>query len=250
MSVGDVEREEGRRALPIPLAALPTSTSARAWLAPRSDGARFHAGIDLGHADEPVLAPESGVVWGVIEASYAEDEPRFSRPRGWAGYGPRVVVLEGDSGAFHVLAHVDDPMVGVGQRVEMGDVLAVVAERGNHLHWEVRDRAQPPAGWATVEVSLQPEAWLAGHLRRWTREADGCPLNPRDTRQTPRACRPSSAAEYHAPSPAPELEVRPGLARTDRARPGVAPTPRPTGRRGRGGGGNSQGGPAGSSSQR
>ncbi len=180
------------RALPIALAALPREGSARAWLAERSDGARLHAGIDLGRQGNDVKAPEAGIVWGVIDASYASDEPRYSHPGGWAGYGPRVVVLEGDSGAWHVLAHVDEPAVRVGERVGIGQRIAVVADRGNHLHWEVRSRTKPPRGMATVEVALDPVAWVAGRIQVWSRAVHGCPPNPGETTRTPTACRPGA----------------------------------------------------------
>lgn len=227
------------RLLPIDGARWPRAQTARAWLASRSDGERLHAGVDLGRAGELVRAPEAGIVWGVIEASYAGDEPRFSRPTGWAGYGPHVVVLEGDSGAWHVLAHVDVDGLGAsrpspGQRVELGQVVALVAERGGHLHWEVRSRTKPPRGWATIEVALDPAAWLEGRTREWSRELDGCPPRPGSTAKTPRACRPG--AEFVAPSPgreeaptAPDPLAPP--ARPVPAAPRRTPPPDPSGAR-------------------
>lgn len=199
------------RVLPVQ-APLPQPGTARAWLAERAHGARLHAGIDLGRAGYTVRAPEAGVVWGVVAASYGDDEPRTSTPAGWAGYGPRVVIVEGDSGAWHVLAHVDHPSVRVGQRVTAGQSVAEVAARGNHLHWEVRSRARPPAGWATVEVALDPLAWLEGSVRPWSRETDGCPSAPQaEGTRTPRACRPG--AQYVPPVPgreeAPQAPPRP-----------------------------------------
>lgn len=213
------------RVLPIALAALPREGTARAWLASRSDGARLHAGVDIGRRGDEVKAPETGVVWGVIEASFAADEPRFSRPLGWAGYGPVVVVLEGDSGAWHVLAHVDHPAVRAGQRVELGEHLADVADRGNHLHWEVRRRTKPPRGWATVEVALEPEAWLAGRIQPWSRAVNGCPPNPGDTTSTPRACRPG--ARDVAPVPGRAAPSAPST-RPRGARPRPRSRPNPT----------------------
>jgi murein DD-endopeptidase MepM/ murein hydrolase activator NlpD len=208
------------RTLPISGAALPRAGGARAWLAERSDGARLHAGVDLGHADDLVLAPEDGTVRYVVEASYAALTPRYSQPLGWAGYGPAAVVVEGDSGAWHLLAHVRDsgawhltahvraPRVAVGQRVAHGEVLAQVAAAGNHLHWEVRTRAKPPRGWATVEIALDPLAWLEGREERYSSEQNGCPRLPNDTTSTPRACRPGALAPTPLP-PGPAEERGP-----------------------------------------
>src|SRR3972149_3812232 len=148
------------RASPIPERAWPRDGALRAWLAARSGGARLHAGVDLGWRGDVVRAPEGGIVDVIGRASYGADTPRTSTPIGWAGYGPFLVVLHGDSGWYHLLAHVVDPSVTLGQRVELGRAIARVSERGDHLHWEVRTRRKPPSGWATVEVTDDPAAWL------------------------------------------------------------------------------------------
>lgn len=164
-----------------------------AWLARRSDGARLHAGVDLrmAGAGEPCFAPESGVVeLAFVSNRPRRDVPRFSRPAGWSGYGPQGVLLRGDSGVWHVLAHLDSVSVTAGQRVAEGQEVG----RGSvvrHVHWEVRTQARPTAGAAVVEVTLDPGAWLRGERVPW---AGQCPEVPGSTRDTPRACRPGRRA--------------------------------------------------------
>lgn len=159
----------------------------RAWLAERSEGARLHAGVDLtGRPGTPVFAPEAGrVVLVLADANNTE---------GWRGYGPGVVLLHGESGAFHNLAHVI-PQCSVGDIVQPGAQLAVQSEL-RHVHWEVRATRWPTQGRAVVEDCADPLAWLRGELVRW----DGrCPRVPGNTTKTPRACRPS----WRGPRPAP-----------------------------------------------
>lgn len=187
------------RQSPIPGARWPREGTARAWLASRADGARLHAGVDLGR-NEPVLAPEAGRVVLVAEASYGGQTPRFSRPAGWGGYGPRAVLIHGESGFFHLLAHVDDVRVSEGDEVAIGQQVATVSPVGRHLHWEVRRRARPPAGVAVVEIVDDPAAWLRHEERPWTPEL-GMPERPGDTWRTPRAARPSWEDEVPAPFP-------------------------------------------------
>ena len=121
---------------------------------------------------------------------------RFSRPSGWSGYGPRGVLLRGDSGVFHVLAHLDSITVRVGQRVNEGDVCGV-GSVVHHVHWEVRQRPRPVAGEAVVEVTLDPGAWLRGERVAY---AGQCPETPGNTRDTPQGCRPNRRARA-APVP-------------------------------------------------
>lgn len=171
---------------------LPAARSApvqgrRAWLAERSNGARLHAGVDLtGAPGTPVLAPENGRVALVLEDADAVE--------GWRGYGPGVVLLLGESGAWHNLAHVL-PRCAQGDIVQAGAALAVQSNL-RHVHWEVRAVKAPTAGRAVVEDCADPLAWQRGELVRW----DGqCPRVPGNTVKTPRACRPS----WRGPRPAP-----------------------------------------------
>ena len=157
-------------------------TGRRAWMAPRSDGARWHAGVDLAAPPgTPVLAPASGRVVGVVRNADATP--------GWRGYGPAVVVVRDDDGAYHVLAHVapDAHLPTPGDIVRAGARIGTIS-REAHVHWEVRAVPRPPRGVAVIEVAADPMAWLTGRIIRW----DGrCPPAPSDTARTPRACRPS-----------------------------------------------------------
>lgn len=168
---------------------------ARAWLATRAEGARLHAGVDLGGTDDRIVAPEPVRVELVLEASYGGRTPRYSRPAGWGGYGPHAVLCRAlEAGApverWHLLAHVDRVSVEAGAVLAQGDLIARVAPIGAHLHWEVRVAAKPPAGWAAVEIALDPGRWLAGEDYRWQHGRDPCPPKPERTARTPRACRP------------------------------------------------------------
>jgi len=189
--------------MPIDGETIPRAGLPRAWLAPRADGRRLHAGVDLGHAaDIVVRAPEAGTVTLTAVSSYAGDEPRHSRPGGWAGYGPQVVILDGASGAWHLLSHLGRVDVEVGEEVEAGAPIGVTATRGRHLHWEVRTRERRPWNWAGVEISADPGAWLeSGELVVWNARDYPCPEEPDDSTLTPRACRPSATPEERAALP-------------------------------------------------
>lgn len=161
-----------------------------AWLARRSDGARLHAGVDMAMGPATVcVAPENGVVVEVAEASRPRPgERQWSRPAGWAGYGPMLALVRGDSGVWHLLAHLDSIDVEAGQRVTEGQRIG----RGSiihHVHWEVRTQARPGPGQATVEITLDPGAWLRGERVPW---AGQCPERPANDRRTPAACRPGA----------------------------------------------------------
>lgn len=136
---------------------------ARRYGAPRSEGRRRHAGIDLGRAGDAVVAPEDGYVDATAVASYGDDVPRWSTPAGWSGYGPGVVIFRGESGFWHILGHVAiGPNAIIGRRYRAGDVIATVHPRGGHVHWEVRRRRQPPAGTPTYDITVDPHAWVRG----------------------------------------------------------------------------------------
>lgn len=161
------------------------------WLARRSDGARLHAGVDLGApVGTPVVAPENGVVVASI--------PDADAVVGWRGYGPGVVVIRGaESGVFYNLAHVA-PIASEGDIVQRGAQVATVGQLGGpHVHFEVRARLQPRDGAAVVEDCADPIAWCErGEVVRW----DGrCPERPVNDARTPRACRPA----WRGPRPAP-----------------------------------------------
>ncbi|WP_328396631.1 M23 family metallopeptidase [Nocardia sp. NBC_00416] len=107
-------------------------------------GARWgtsHNGIDFA-ADmgSPIRSVTDGVV---IEAGPA------------TGFGLWVRVQQ-DDGSVGVYGHMQDILVGVGQQVRAGDVIATVGSRGQstgpHLHYEVH---QPGVG------PVDPQPWLA-----------------------------------------------------------------------------------------
>jgi murein DD-endopeptidase MepM/ murein hydrolase activator NlpD len=176
------------------------------WLAPRSQGHRLHAGVDL-HAAHgaSVLAPESGVVVVAARASYADEVPRHSAPPGWSGYGPGCVVLHGDSGWYHVLAHVAPVGARAIQtyRVAEGDRIASASAVG-HVHWEVRAALHPPGDAATVEVCCNPASWLAASPMMWQGQ---CPDVPTDDTHTPRQCRPGWRGPAPRPFPHPRSQT-------------------------------------------
>lgn len=116
----------------------------------------------------------------------------------------------GDSGAFHLLAHLGTVAVRVGQRLALGELIGTIGRTSSpHLHWEVRSRLQPTGAAAVVEVAADPEAWLEGRWAPW----DGrCPSHPGNTTRTPRACRPAWRGPAPLPFPppgAPSLELVP-----------------------------------------
>lgn len=179
----------------IPLMEFRPVRGARMWQAPRSGGTRLHAGVDLSERPgTPVYAPEDARVVAV----------ELDQRRPWRGYAP-VVFLEGDSGVWHVLSHLDGAELArrldageleLGARVEAGDELATIG-REAHVHWEVRLRPQPVL-WTDplslqrrrqtiAEISADPLAWQEGHIVPFvqTLRSSARPSSPR--RVAPRA---------------------------------------------------------------
>ena len=144
-----------------------------------------HYGVDLaGDIGDPVRAPEAGELVAVMANLSGKDvQP-------WRGYGPGLVVLKGDSGRWHLLAHLDaadlkarfpvwsdaskvdpakdiraqagntDVVIARGgdksvPRVDAGDVVGLVGT-ARHVHWEVRKNklssGYNPAVWARTFV--------------------------------------------------------------------------------------------------
>ncbi|MEV0946844.1 M23 family metallopeptidase [Rhodococcus sp. NPDC049939] len=104
-------------------------------------GARNHGGIDIANSlGAPIVAVADGVV---INAGPAQ------------GYGMWVRIRH-DDGTITTYGHNNDNLVTVGQRVETGQKIATIGNRGNstgpHLHFEV----ETPAGYKT-----DPLKWLA-----------------------------------------------------------------------------------------
>jgi murein DD-endopeptidase MepM/ murein hydrolase activator NlpD len=114
-----------------------------------------HPGLDVAGAQgAAVHAPEDGVI---VNAADGASSP-------FGGYGPWVIVIQGDDGKFHLLGHLDPAtrsMGQVGQRVTAGDVVGTVSS-ANHTHWEVRSRAFPrfSDGESNATNNSDPVAWL------------------------------------------------------------------------------------------
>ncbi|GAB2684760.1 hypothetical protein GCM10027089_01430 [Nocardia thraciensis] len=101
----------------------------------------FHYGVDFADSlGAPIRSVASGTV---IEAGPA------------SGFGLWVRVRH-DDGATAVYGHVNDILTSVGQRVNAGDVIATVGNRGNstgpHLHLEI---------WDPSDVKIDPTPYLA-----------------------------------------------------------------------------------------
>jgi len=114
-----------------------------------------HPGIDVaGVAGTPVMAPEDGVVVSVGDGASAP----------FVGYGPWFAILQGASGKFHFLGHLDPMtqlMATVGQVVSAGDQVGTTSS-ANHTHWEVRDKMVPDfaAGEDNFSNNSDPIGWL------------------------------------------------------------------------------------------
>ncbi|WP_067695942.1 M23 family metallopeptidase [Nocardia jejuensis] len=111
----------------------------------------MHYGIDFADA---IGTPIHSVMGGtVVEAGPA------------SGFGLWVRVLQ-DDGTTAVYGHVNDMYVTAGQRVNTGDVIASVGNRGNstgpHLHLEIWDAAgskMDPLPWLASKGVLMQQQW-------------------------------------------------------------------------------------------
>lgn len=127
-----------------PVAGVISSTFGSRWGA-------MHYGIDF--ADN-IGAPIHSVMGGtVIEAGAAQ------------GFGLWVRVQQ-DDGTIAVYGHVNEMLVSAGQRVNTGDVIATVGNRGNstgpHLHLEIWDAAggkMDPLPWLASKGVIMQQQW-------------------------------------------------------------------------------------------
>ncbi|WP_328601946.1 M23 family metallopeptidase [Nocardia terrae] len=111
----------------------------------------MHYGIDFA---DPIGTPIHSVMGGtVISAGPA------------SGFGLWVRVKQ-DDGTTAVYGHVNDMYVTVGQRVNTGDVIASVGNRGNstgpHLHleiWDAADNKMDPLPWLASKGVLMQQQW-------------------------------------------------------------------------------------------
>jgi murein DD-endopeptidase MepM/ murein hydrolase activator NlpD len=150
-----------------------------------------HFGLDLaGTAGDPVGAPENGTiveVWGHGSDGTRADNTSVADDARFQGYGPAGVLIKGDSGVFHLLAHLDPqgwddsivpliitPMIVLPKPVikspVKGDVVIEGEQVGRmpthvgaaqpHVHWEVRK--QPIDNPTTRELNtFDPAKWVA-----------------------------------------------------------------------------------------
>lgn len=123
------------------LAATPSLMPTQGWLSSNFSSHRLHPllgyrrphlGIDVRAAPgTPIEAPAAGLV------IFAEWE---------GGYG-RTVEIDHGWGIITRYAHTSKILVRVGDRVERGEIIALVGQtglaEGPHLHYEVRLRGQP-----------------------------------------------------------------------------------------------------------
>jgi murein DD-endopeptidase MepM/ murein hydrolase activator NlpD len=124
-----------------------------------------HAGIDVANTEwtaknddlRIVRAPETGrIVKSEIDALDS--------------YGPWLMVLKGDSGVYHLLAHLSalpaERFVKVGDQVVPGQPLGKYSTvlKYKHLHWEVR----PGLSWQGQNVPGTNEKLTSANKWRWT----------------------------------------------------------------------------------
>ncbi len=118
-----------------------------------------HPGVDVaGTAGTPVVAPESGTVAMVGDGSAAP----------FVGYGPWFAIIQGDSGKYHFLGHLEPAaaaLAPMGAQVTAGQTVGATSS-ANHTHWEVRAKLVPdfasgednftnnsdPLGWLTTQA--------------------------------------------------------------------------------------------------
>lgn len=111
----------------------------------------MHYGIDFA---DPIGAPIHSVMGGtVIDAGPA------------SGFGLWVRVKQ-DDGTTAVYGHVNDMYVTTGQRVNTGDVIASVGNRGDstgpHLHleiWDAADHKMDPLPWLASKGVIMQQQW-------------------------------------------------------------------------------------------
>jgi len=119
-------------------------------------GTRQHAGVDLKvKQGQKVVAPESGLV------EVVQHHPKPGK--GYGGYGPNVLVIQGSSGKYHLLGHLASvlpPFLQVGAQVVEGEQVGTGSGAYGHVHWEVR---ATPRSVGTANV-FDPVAWLQGEL--------------------------------------------------------------------------------------
>lgn len=92
----------------------------------------FHSGLDIGvDYGEPVKAADGGIV---VEA-------------GWMGGYGKAVIIDHGGGISTLYGHNSELLVGAGQRIGKGQVIALAGSTGYstgpHVHFEVRKNGEP-----------------------------------------------------------------------------------------------------------
>lgn len=107
-----------------------------------------HWGVDLFADDRRVFAPEAGTILQISDGTKAP----------FIGYGPGVILLQGKSGVYHLLAHLSFATIlpNKGEWVSEGQQLAMFDPKINHCHYEVRIQPTGPSS----ENTRDPEAWI------------------------------------------------------------------------------------------
>jgi murein DD-endopeptidase MepM/ murein hydrolase activator NlpD len=117
---------------------------------------RLHAGVDLAVPEgTPVGAVHAGIV---------------TRAGWYGGYG-NVVIIDHGRGVETIYGHNSEVLVGVGERVQAGDRIALAGNTGHsygsHVHLEVHVNgiAKDPIPWLRskgVDIKLEVEAIYGG----------------------------------------------------------------------------------------
>jgi murein DD-endopeptidase MepM/ murein hydrolase activator NlpD len=156
----------------VPPMAIPKSLGKSALWGAHRDGGITHWGIDI-----PPSAPNTaGAVVVPEDSTVVEVWTDDSKTTSFRGYVPAGVLLRGDSGRFHLLAHLSpeawsqSALPRVGQRYSSGEQIGLVATglkpqrfwAAPHVHWEVR-AATLGKGMATETTTLDPVEWLKGN---------------------------------------------------------------------------------------
>lgn len=128
---------------------------------------RVHHGIDLSN---PIGTPVRAAGSGTVIFSSQHEQDFFP---GSASYGVAVVIehdfVWNNQVLWTLYAHLEQTQVQAGDRVEMGDIIALSGNTGRstgpHLHFEVRIGAEAPLGYGDTQ---NPYLWMAPYYGHGT----------------------------------------------------------------------------------
>lgn len=128
---------------------------------------RVHHGIDLSN---PIGTPVRAAGSGTVIFSSQHEQDFFP---GSASYGVAVVIehdfVWNNQVLWTLYAHLEQTRVQAGDRVEMGDIIALSGNTGRstgpHLHFEVRLGAEAPLGYGDTQ---NPYLWMAPYYGHGT----------------------------------------------------------------------------------